>query len=161
MTPSIGRRSFITLLGGAAVVWPLSARAQQPAMPVLGILSSATAESYAPRLAAFKQGLKEAGFVEGQNLAIESRWANDQYGLLPGLAADLIRAHQLSLVSAGIAVLLALASNAALKVVLAALSGTLRFAMLVLASFVYWAVAGAAAWWIAVHFVLGRWIVVN
>jgi uncharacterized membrane protein (DUF4010 family) len=76
-------------------------------------------------------------------------------------AADLIRAHQLSLVSAGIAVLLALASNAALKVVLAALSGTLRFAMLVLASFVYWAVAGAAAWWIAVHFVLGRWIAAN
>jgi uncharacterized membrane protein (DUF4010 family) len=73
-------------------------------------------------------------------------------------AADLIRAHQLSLVSAGIAVLLALASNAALKVVLAALSGTLKFAMLVLVSFVYWAVAGAAAWWIAVHFVLGRWI---
>jgi uncharacterized membrane protein (DUF4010 family) len=76
-------------------------------------------------------------------------------------AADLIRAHQLSLVSAGIAVLFALASNAALKVVLAAVSGTLRFAMLVLASFVYWAIAGAAAWWIAVHFVLGRWIVAN
>ncbi len=76
-------------------------------------------------------------------------------------AADLISAHQLPLVSAGIAVLLALGSNAALKVVLAALSGTLRFAMLVLASFVYWAIAGAAAWWIAVHFVLGRWIAAN
>ena len=76
-------------------------------------------------------------------------------------AADLIRAHQLSLVSAGIAVLLALASNAALKVVLAAMSGTLRFATLVLASFVFWAVAGSAAWWIAVHFVLGRWIAAN
>jgi uncharacterized membrane protein (DUF4010 family) len=76
-------------------------------------------------------------------------------------AADLIRAHQLSLNSAGIAVLLALASNAALKVVLAALSGTLRFAMLVLASFVYWAIAGAGAWWVAVHFVLGRWIAAN
>jgi uncharacterized membrane protein (DUF4010 family) len=76
-------------------------------------------------------------------------------------AADLIRAHQLSLNSAGIAVLLALASNAALKVVLAALSGTLRFAMLVLASFVYWAIVGAGAWWVAVHFVLGRWIAAN
>jgi len=71
-------------------------------------------------------------------------------------AADLLRVHQLSLVSAGIAVLLALASNAFLKVVLAALSGTLRFAMLVLASFVFWAVAGVATWWIAAHFVLGR-----
>lgn len=76
-------------------------------------------------------------------------------------AADLIGAHRLSLVSAGIAVLLALASNAVLKVVLAALSGTLRFATLVLASFAYWAIAGAAAWWVAVHFVLGRWIAAN
>lgn len=76
-------------------------------------------------------------------------------------AADLISAHRLSLGSAGIAVLLALASNAVLKVVLAALSGTLRFAMLLLASFVFWAVAGAAAWWIAARFVLGRWIAAN
>jgi putative ABC transport system substrate-binding protein len=93
------RRTFITLLGGAAAAWPLAARAQRSRMPVIGILCSGTAETHSPRLIYFLQGLKEIGFVEGQNVAIEYRWADDQYDRLPAMAAELVRAR-VSLIAA-------------------------------------------------------------
>src|ERR1700737_3960492 len=84
------RREFITLLGSTAAVWPLAARAQQPAMPVIGFMSTRAPEESEYLLEAFRQGLKEGGFVEGQNVAIEFRWARGQYDRLPALAAELV-----------------------------------------------------------------------
>ena len=95
------RRDFIKFAGGVAAAWPLVARAQQPTMPVIGFLGSATPQSYATRLRAFRQGLKEAGYVEGQNVEIDYRWAEGQNNRLPALAAQLVQRHVAVLVAGG------------------------------------------------------------
>jgi putative ABC transport system substrate-binding protein len=92
------RRNFITLLGGA-VAWPLAARAQQPAMPVIGFMSSRSPEDSAHLLEAFHRGLREGGFIDGENVAISFRWARGDYSLLPTLATDLV-SRQVSVISA-------------------------------------------------------------
>ena len=85
------RREFITLLGGAAAVWPVAARGQQPAIPLVGFLNSASPEVFADRLRAFHQGLKEIGFVEGENVGIVYRWADNKSDRLPELAAEKVQ----------------------------------------------------------------------
>jgi len=90
MASHIGRRKFLATLGGAAAAWPLAARAQQPAMPVIGFLNSGTREGFAHFLAVFHQSLNQGGFIEGRNVAIEYRWAEGQYDRLTALAADLV-----------------------------------------------------------------------
>ena len=111
MAFDIGRRHFMSALGSAAVAWPLSARAQQK-MPVIGYLHSASSEPYAMMMSAFRDGLKESGYVEGQNVAIEFRWAESHVERLPALAADLV-GHQIAVLATGGGDLPALAAKQA------------------------------------------------
>jgi putative tryptophan/tyrosine transport system substrate-binding protein len=113
------RREFVTLLGGAAVAWPLAARAQQPALPVIGLVSGRSLEASARLLAAFQKGLNEAGYVEGRNVAIEYHWLNGQYERLSSVMADLVQHRVAAIATPGSnpAALAAKAATSAIPIV--------------------------------------------
>jgi putative ABC transport system substrate-binding protein len=126
------RRSFLTLLGGAAAAWPLAAKAQQPALPAVGVLHSGSPDDgYTPSLAGFRKGLNETGFVERQNVVIEYRWAQGQFDRLPALADDLVRSRVAIVVATGgvVSALAAKAATSTIPIVFANGSDPVRFGL--------------------------------